>query len=76
MTGVQTCALPISQPRGVVTVGPFRETTGLHRNLGIPMLEFFDRSGFTMRLRDGRRVRRNSAAVFGQAPAALTDEAR
>ena len=65
----QTEVLARAQPRGVVTVGPFRETTGLHRNLGIPMLEFFDRSGFTMRLRDGRRVRRDSAAVFGDAAA-------
>ncbi len=69
----QTEALAITQARGVVTVGPFRETTGLQRNLGIPMLEFFDRSGFTMRLRDGRRVRRDSVAVFGEAPAVLSE---
>ncbi len=69
----QTEALASTQARGVVTVGPFRETTGLQRNLGIPMLEFFDRSGFTMRLRDGRRVRRDSVAVFGEAPAGLTE---
>ena len=69
----QTEALASTQARGVVTVGPFRETTGLQRNLGIPMLEFFDRSGFTMRLRDGRRVRRVSVAVFGEAPALLTE---
>ena len=69
----QTEALASTQARGVVTVGPFRETTGLHRNLGIPMLEFFDRSGFTMRLRDGRRVRRDSVAVFGEVPAVLTE---
>ena len=63
----QTEALAQATPRGVVTVGPFRDTTGLHRNLGIPMLEFFDRAGFTMRRKDGRRVRQVSAAVFGAA---------
>ncbi len=70
LLAAQTEALAQSQPRGVVTVGPFREATGLHRNLGIPMLEFFDRAGFTMRLRDGRRVRQAVATVFGDAAAA------
>ena len=67
LLAAQTAALAQATPRGVVTVGPFRETTGLHRNLGIPMLEFFDRAGFTMRLKDGRRVRQDSAVVFGDA---------
>ena len=61
----QTEALAKTRPKGSITVGPFRELTGLHRNLGIPMLEFFDRSGFTLRLADGRRVQRASAQVFG-----------
>ena len=70
MLAAQTESLALAQPRGVVTVGPFREATGLHRNLGIPMLEFFDRHGFTMRMKDGRRVRQPSTTVFGGAPAA------
>lgn len=64
MLAAQTESLAQATPRGVVTVGPFRDSTGLHRNLGIPMLEFFDRAGFTMRRKDGRRVRQPSAAVF------------
>ena len=63
----QAEALAKAQPRGVITVGPFRQSTGLQRNLGIPMLEFFDRAGFTMRMKDGRRLRRDSAMVFGAA---------
>ena len=72
MLAAQTEALARTQPRGVVTVGPFREATGLHRNLGIPMLEFFDRNGFTMRLKDGRRVRQASVGVFGDAESPIT----
>ncbi len=65
LLAAQTEALAQATPRGVLTVGPFRDSTGLQRNLGIPMLEFFDRAGFTMRLKDGRRLRQASAAVFG-----------
>ena len=61
----QTEQLARSNARGIVTVGPFREHTGLPRNLGIPMLEYFDRAGFTWRRDDGRRLRRDSAQVFG-----------
>ena len=61
----QTEQLARSNARGIVTVGPFRDYTGLHRNLGIPMLEYFDRAGFTWRRDDGRRLRRDSAQVFG-----------
>ena len=67
LLAAQTETLAQASPHGVVTVGPFRDITGLHRNLGIPMLEFFDRAGFTMRRKDGRRVRQDSAAVFGSA---------
>ena len=68
LLAAQTEALAQATPRGVVTVGPFRDCTGLQRNLGIPMLEFFDRAGFTTRMKDGRRVRQHSVAVFGAAP--------
>ena len=76
LLAAQTEALAATLARGVVTVGPFREATGLHRNLGIPMLEFFDRSGFTMRMKDGRRVRQGSAAVFGDEASARDGSAR
>jgi selenocysteine-specific elongation factor len=56
----------------VLTVGPFREGTGISRNLGIPMLEFFDRSGFTIRFNHGRRIRRQCAEVFGEAAEAVS----
>ena len=61
----QTEQLAQRHPEGIVTVGPFRTQTGLNRNLGIPVLEYFDRVGFTWRCKDGRRLRRSSAAVFG-----------
>ena len=66
----QTEQLARSNARGIVTVGPFRDYTGLHRNLGIPMLEYFDRAGFTWRRNDGRRLRRDSAQVFGPSESA------
>ena len=66
----QTEQLARSNARGIVTVGPFREYTGLQRNLGIPMLEYFDRAGFTWRRNDGRRLRRDSAQVFGSSESA------
>ena len=69
MLAAQMEQLAHSHPKGIVTVGPFRERTGLHRNLGIPVLEYFDRAGFTLRRNDGRRVRRGSVAVFGDASA-------
>ncbi len=69
MLAAQTEQLALAHPKGIVTVGPFRQYTGLHRNLGIPVLEYFDRAGFTLRRNDGRRVRRDSAEVFGAAGA-------
>ena len=67
LLAAQTQTLAQATPHGVVTVGPFRDRTGLQRNLGIPMLEFFDRAGFTMRRKDGRRVRQDSSMVFSTA---------
>ena len=54
------------------TVGQFREATGVSRHLSIPLLEFFDGIGFTLRVEDGRRVRRDSGELF----AGQGDEAR
>ena len=65
----QTELLIKTTPKQVLTVGPFREATGISRNLAIPMLEFFDRSGLTIRFGHGRRLRHDSAAVFGDVSA-------
>ena len=54
------------------TVGQYREATGISRHLSIPLLEFFDRVGFTLRIDDGRRIRRDYSEVF----AVQRDEAR
>ncbi|MGH8751939.1 MAG: selenocysteine-specific translation elongation factor [Burkholderiales bacterium] len=60
-----TQKLAQQSPTQTLTVGPFREATGVHRNLAIPLLEFFDRSGFTVRVEEGRRLRRDWCEVFG-----------
>ena len=44
-------------PEGLLTVGRFRETAGIGRNMTMPLLEFFDERGFTVRIAEGRRIR-------------------
>ncbi|HSS46156.1 MAG TPA: selenocysteine-specific translation elongation factor [Burkholderiales bacterium] len=61
-----TQKLAQQSPTGTITVGQFREGTAVYRNLAIPLLEFFDRSGFTVRVDDGRRIRRDWKEVFGE----------
>jgi selenocysteine-specific elongation factor len=39
-----------------IAFGEFRELSGLTRKLGIPMLEYLDQSGFTVRVGDVRRA--------------------
>jgi len=56
-------------PGGILTVGRFREATGIGRNATMPMLEFFDKVGFTTRRPDGRRVRSDRIALFDPAAA-------
>lgn len=51
------------EPSRIFTVARFRVETGVSRNLTIPLLEFFDRVGFTLRVGEGRKVRREWAAV-------------
>lgn len=48
-----------------VTAAQFRDATGLGRKRAIQILEFFDRAGYTRRLRD-RHVPRGDSAVFWQ----------
>ena len=59
---VETCAT--GHPEALLTVGHFREATGISRHATMPVLEFFDRVGFTSRHPDGRRVRLAAQAVF------------
>ncbi len=60
----QACAR--AHPEGILTVGQFREATGISRHATMPVLEFFDRLGFTRRHQDGRRIRVEPATIFGE----------
>ncbi len=51
-------------PETILTVGHFREATGISRHATMPVLEFFDRVGFTSRHRDGRRIRVSPDTIF------------
>jgi selenocysteine-specific elongation factor len=53
------------QPDGTLTVAAFRQHTGVSRNIVFEVLEFFDRMGFTLRVHEGRRLRRDYRSVFG-----------
>ncbi|TXN15107.1 selenocysteine-specific translation elongation factor [Methylobacterium sp. WL122] len=50
-------AVASEHPEGLLTVGRFRETAGIGRNMTMPLLEFFDARGFTVRIAEGRRIR-------------------
>ena len=52
-------------PDGRFTAAEYKNHARIGRNFAIELLEFFDRSGFTERLGDRRRVRRPAAQVFG-----------
>ncbi len=41
---------------GLLTVGQFREATGISRHAAMPVLEFFDRIGLTRRVHEGREI--------------------
>jgi selenocysteine-specific elongation factor len=51
-----------------LTAAVFRDRLTIGRNVAIQILEFFDRSGVTIRSGDTRRVRRDRAAFFGPPP--------
>ncbi len=57
-------AVAQSSPGGVLTVGRFREATGIGRNVTMPVLEFFDKVGLTTRRANGRSVRPGRVALF------------
>ena len=50
---------------GRFTAAEYKNHAGIGRNFAIELLEFFDRSGFTERLGDLRRIRRPAAEAFG-----------
>ena len=52
-------------PEGRFTAAEYKNHAGIGRNFAIELLEFFDRSGFTERLGDRRRIRRSAAEAFG-----------
>jgi selenocysteine-specific elongation factor len=51
----------------IFTAQQYRLLSGIGRNLTIEILEFFDRTGFTRRIGDGRILRAAAADIFGQA---------
>ena len=52
-------------PEGRFTAAEYKNHARVGRNFAIELLEFFDRSGFTERLGDRRRVRRSVTDTFG-----------
>ena len=58
----QTCAA--AHPDAILTVGHFREATAISRHATMPVLEFFDRVGFTRRHQDRRRIRVEADTIF------------
>jgi selenocysteine-specific elongation factor len=42
---------------GQLTAAEFRDMIGASRKYAIPLLEYFDRTGFTMRIGDARKLR-------------------
>ena len=58
-------SLACVSPEGRFTAAEYKNHARVGRNFAIELLEFFDRSGFTERLGDRRRVRRSVADTFG-----------
>lgn len=52
---------------GSLTVAAFRERLGIGRNLAIDLLEYFDRTGFTRRFGETRKVMRDASTAFPRA---------
>ncbi len=67
----QAQALAQADPHRRLNVKELRETTGISRHLSVPLVEFFDRIGFTKRDEIGRHVRRDAHDMFdGHTPQA------
>ncbi len=56
--------LAAETPDGLFTAAVYRDHSGIGRNLTIRLLEFFDRSGFTRRVKDDRRILKPAAEIF------------
>ncbi len=54
-------------PARLLTVGHFREATGISRHATMPVLELLDRVGFTRRVNEGREIREGWSEVFSLA---------
>jgi selenocysteine-specific elongation factor len=54
-----------SAPEGHFTAAQFRDQSGIGRGLAIELLEYFDRSGLTLRLGDARRLRQPADRLYG-----------
>ncbi|MEL0020491.1 MAG: selenocysteine-specific translation elongation factor [Rickettsiales bacterium] len=50
---------------GVFSAADFRDATDIGRNVTIQVLEYFDRSGFTQRVGEGRKIRKPVDEVYG-----------
>ena len=48
------------QHGGELTVKDYRDATGVGRNLSIEILEYFDRTGRTVRMGDTRKLQRKT----------------
>ena len=46
-----------THPEHLLTVGRYREATKVSRHMVMPLMEFFDKAGFTRRIKDGRQIR-------------------
>ena len=58
-------SLASTLPDGRFTAAEYKDHARIGRNFAIELLECFDRSGFTERLGDRRRLRRPAAEAFG-----------
>ncbi|MFO1204946.1 MAG: selenocysteine-specific translation elongation factor [Burkholderiales bacterium] len=68
--GLAALANSLQESEGEVRAAAFRDRTALGRKRAIQVLEFFDRVGFTRRVRDRHLVRTDSLAMIDNAPAA------
>lgn len=60
-------ALAAASPGGLFSAAAFRDRAAIGRNLAIEVLEYFDRTGFTRRDGERRRVLKPAARTFGGA---------
>jgi selenocysteine-specific elongation factor len=61
-------AASIAENTGTLTAAAFRDRLANGRKVAILVLEFFDRTGLTIRSGDERRLRTDRLGMFGQGP--------